>query len=182
MALAVTEDSQGMTTLQVMGLHCRYWFELEQRSLSSIVYARLSLWNSKTYRQAVPRLFDKSTIHLSNNIPPLSSPLPSPPSRAPFAGISTGCSGKGHAPGFGSPFPRTTSACRPPGVRTVLGKLRWAHARTLTGRILLPMTLPLPFGQVSCCLLCPSVCSRSDYCICRPPTGPWLLIFLRRSV
>jgi hypothetical protein len=83
---------------------------------------------------------------------------------------------------FRSPFPRTASTCSSPGVRTVLGKLRWAHARTLTGSILLPMTLRLPLGQVSCCLLCPLVCSRSAYCICRPPTGPRQLIFLRRSV
>jgi hypothetical protein len=60
----------------------------------------------------------------------LSSPLPFPPSsRAPAAGISTGCSAGGDAPVFGPPFPRTTSTCRPLGVRIVLGKLRWAHAR-----------------------------------------------------
>ena len=56
---------------------------------------------------------------------PLSSPLPSPPSsRAPAAGISTGCSDGGDAPVFGPPFPRTTSTCHPLGVRIVLGKLR----------------------------------------------------------
>ena len=56
---------------------------------------------------------------------------------------------------------------------------RLLHPSTLVGRILLPMTLRLSLGYVSCCLLCPSVCSQSAYCICRPPTGPWLLIFLR---
>jgi hypothetical protein len=45
---------------------------------------------------------------------PLSSPLPSPPlSRAPAAGVSTGCSVGGDAPVFGPLFPRTTSTCGP---------------------------------------------------------------------
>jgi hypothetical protein len=33
MALAVTEDLQAMAALQVMGHHCRYWFELEDIGL-----------------------------------------------------------------------------------------------------------------------------------------------------
>jgi len=42
----------------------------------------------------------------------LSGPLPFPTSsRAPAAGISTGCSDGGDAPVFGLPFPRTTSTC-----------------------------------------------------------------------
>jgi hypothetical protein len=114
---------------------------------------------------------------------PLCSALSFPPSfRAPAAGISTGCRVGGDAPVFGLQFPHTTSTCHPLSVRTVLGKLRWAHARTPVGRILLPMTLCLLLGQVCYCLPCPSVSSRSIWCTCRPPTVPWLLIFLRRFI
>jgi len=57
-----------------------------------------------------------------------------------------GRSDGGDAPVFVPPFARTTSTCHPLGVRIVLGKLRKAHAHTLVGRILLPMTLRLSLG------------------------------------
>jgi hypothetical protein len=47
---------------------------------------------------------------------------------------------------FGPLFTRTTSPCHPLSVRIVLGKLWWAHAHTLVGRIMLPMTLRLSLG------------------------------------
>jgi hypothetical protein len=68
---------------------------------------------------------------------PLSSPSPfPPPSIVLSAGLSTGCSGGRGAPasGSGSLSLHTTSICRHLGGRTVLGRLRWVHARTLVGR------------------------------------------------
>jgi len=89
--------------------------------------------------------------HISRNPPPtsvpsgisqLSSPLPCPPcSRAPTAGISTGCGAGGDTHVFGPQFPCITITCCPHGVQSILGMPRQVQGCTWVVRILLLMTV-----------------------------------------
>jgi len=113
---------------------------------------------------------------------PLSIPWPIPPhSRALSAGLSTSCSGGRGAPASAAFCFRTTSTCRPLGIRTTSGMFQPAHARSSVCRTLLAMISRLSLGWILCSQCCPSVYIHSVGSTCRHPTSPSPLSSLRRS-